>query len=243
MDIDYENDVVPVVDAVSRGLTFTVDTLQRICIISADFLLIIFAGIAISRDWGKQCDQDMQLYAGMCIALCIVDSVIELLRCSSESMLDRLQEDFKNTQKGAGNTGEGLLGGGGGDNVAVVGAPADSAAGREPVLHHREPALGRGMRRERDSARRRTAEFQNWSIIFSLIVSVMFSFLSSRDEECNEMVPNIYQYIRSFTYTFALRMGFVLLLYCCRTVKDYEEVAAHAAAFRAEAQGEQMQNM
>lgn len=69
------------------------------------------------------------------------------------------------------------------------------------------------MRRERDSARKRTKEFQNWSIIFSLIVSVMFSFLSSRDEECLQMVPNIYLYLRVFTYAFALRMGFVLLLY------------------------------
>lgn len=231
MEIDYESDVVPVVNALSRGLTFTVDTLQRICIISADVLLIIFAVIATSRDWEKTCDQDLQLYAGMCIILCLVDSVIEILRCSSESVLDRLQEDFKNNQKGAGNTGEGLLGQT--DDVAVVGAPADSAAGREPIpSSYRELAMGRGMRRERDSARRRTGEFQTWSIIFSLIVSVMFSFLSSRDEECLQMVPNIYEYLRWFTYTFALRMGFILLLYCCRTVKDYEEAAASAEVLR-----------
>lgn len=208
------------------------DLAQRVVIILTDVFLILFAAVAGSKDWGHHCDQNLHLYGFACVILCMLDMAWEFVRCSLESSLDRLQKDFSHdgSPRLGGNTEEGLLGGGGGYNDGVVGSPAVNALESSPARGGSLSggAVGQGVRREKAMRRKRMSDLQFWSIVFTVSVAIIFSFFSAHDEECKELMPNLYAYVHDFTYIFVFRLGAILLSVCCRTVKDYED-AAHAA--------------
>merc|ERR1719291_1042597 len=93
-------------------------------------------------------------------------------------------------------------------------------------------ALGQGIRREKHLKRKRISSLHFWSVVFSCFVSVIFSFFSNHDEDCAIHVPNLYNYVRVFTYVFIFRLGVMILWICCRTVKNYEDAASAAGGLR-----------
>jgi len=209
-------------------LTGVTDVLQRVLIVVADLLLILFATVSLSKDWGHSCDENLHTYALMCIALCFFDLAFEIVRCSLDRSLDRLQQEFNvdgpsPTLSNKGN--EGLLG---------EGSVSDSVFGSPSVMDGKTDAsqaristgvLGHGVRREKAKRQKRTNDFHLWSIVFSSMVGVVFSLFSSHDEECAEKVPTLYQYIHVFTYVYIFKLGALILSVCCRMVKDYEDAA------------------
>eukprot|EP00929_Paragymnodinium_shiwhaense_P058208 TRINITY_DN29149_c0_g1_i1.p1 TRINITY_DN29149_c0_g1~~TRINITY_DN29149_c0_g1_i1.p1 ORF type:complete len:227 (-),score=39.40 TRINITY_DN29149_c0_g1_i1:97-777(-) len=207
----------------SSCATGVADLGQRVVIMLADVFLIGMALSAVHKDWYHHCDETLHFYAFMCIVLSLLDVVFELVRCSMESQLDRLQRDFRpeaNTPAATGN--DSLL-----------------ADGEAPVRHSQASltasSLGQSIRREKAMKQRRTSDLHFWSIVFSCLVAIIFSFFSGEDEECAEHVPALYKYIRVFTYVYIFRLGVMLLLVCCRTVKNYEDAAGAAGAMKAQA--------
>lgn len=215
------------------------DLLQRVLIICADVLLIVFALIALNRDYRHTCDETLQFYGALCIMLCVIDLAWECVRCSLESQLDRLQEDFApQAAMPAGQVNEGLLGdedAGLGQSLADLRDPSRGPSSANTATG----TLGHGIRKEKALKQKRTSDIQFWSIVFSCFVSIMFSFFSSHDEDCAERAPHLYNYIHTFTYVFIFRLGCSIILMCCRTVKNYED-AANAAGVAARQQGTNM---
>jgi len=210
------------------------ELVQRVVIICADLILIIFATTALYRDWRNTCTERLHIYGFLCIVLCFFDLAWEIVRCSLESQLDRLQDEFS-PQAGcsaSGPTNENLLGGDlevFGNNMAQ---PTDRNRGSS-MASTSTGALGQGIRKEKAFKQKRASDVQFWSIVFSCMVSVMFAFFSAHDEECNEHVPHLYTYIHTFTYVFIFRLGCTILWICCRTVKNYEDAAnAHGMSAR-----------
>lgn len=245
-DRDRTEDIRDLVEAACGAGTCLVDLAQRVGIIAIDVVLWAFAAVALYEDWDSACDQAMQLYGMLCTVLIGLDLIWEVCRCTSEANLDRVQEDFRLNSLDAascGNEGasESLL-----DDVEDEEARGPPTPARPPPdahgalqtddgsAHeagpHGRAAAGRGVLLERAMARRRVGDLQVWSIVFSCFVSVMFAFFSAHDEDCKERVPYLYRYVHGFTYVFAFRLGIVLILVCCRAVKNYED-AAGAAAF------------
>lgn len=205
-----------------------VEVLQRVLIIVCDLVLICMAGLSLVEDKDRRCDENLHLYGALCVGLCVLDLYWECMRCSMESALDRLQRDFAPfvSEEGVA-TNENLL-----QNQGPVGSPqADLDEARNRGFGSPSPggtaggALGRGVRKEKEQKRRRTVDLHCWSIAFSCLVSVLFSFLSAHDLDCAIHVPSLYGFIRSFTYVFIFRLGALLVWVCCRTVKDYEDAA------------------
>mmetsp|Transcript_88028 Transcript_88028/g.188894 ORF Transcript_88028/g.188894 Transcript_88028/m.188894 type:complete len:241 (+) Transcript_88028:120-842(+) len=201
-----------------------IELVQRVVIIVADFLLIIFAMVAIFLDWNHTCDETLPFYGAMCVTLCILDLVWEFVRCSLESSLDRLQTEFlpegSSCMADGSPFAEGLVG------QAHEGSARDlrelGAGGSARVS---TGAIGRGVRQEKVMKRKRTADLHFWSTIFTCFVSVVFSFFSAHDEDCAEHAPHLYSYVHAFTYVFIFRLGAIMLWVCCRTVKNYEDAA------------------
>jgi hypothetical protein len=209
------------------------ELVQRVVIICADLILIVFATTALYRDWHRHCSEKLHFYGFLCIVLCVVDLLWEFVRCSLESQLDRLQEEFSpEAGSGSGATNENLLG----DDLEVIGGNFAEEIERNrgsSVASTSTGALGQGIRKEKAFKQKRTSDIQFWSIVFSCFVSVMFAFFSAHDEECNEHVPHLYTYIHTFTYVFIFRLGCTILWICCRTVKNYEDAAnAHGKSAR-----------
>jgi hypothetical protein len=217
-----------------------VEVLQRVLVLAADALLIVFAGIAMSQDWGHECDENLHAYGVMCVLLCFLDLGWETVRCSLDSSLDRLQQDFKpegatpNLAGGSGN--EGLLG----DDPfcqGVVGSPVENRAQPEASPGRLGAIVsgpaGHGVRKEKASRRKRTSDLHFWSLVFTACVSVIFCSFAAHDEDCSEKVHSLYIYIHTFTYVYIFRLGAIVLWVCCRTVKDYEDAASNAGAFMA----------
>lgn len=207
------------------------DIAERVLILAADILLIVYAVISISQDWGRECDENLNGYALWCILLSFMDLTWEFVRCSLDSALDRLQQDFK--PQGCSNN-QNLLSSGSFDEEGVVGSPV-IAREREETSPGR-PAnigagiLGQGVRKEKNMRRKRTRDLHFWSLVFTASVSIVFSFFSAHDEECAEKVPSLYIYIHTFTYVYIFRLGVVILWGCCRTVKNYEDAAQVAGS-------------
>lgn len=217
-----------------RCLVGISELVQRVAIIAADVVLIVLAGVALQQDRGHECDENLRTYGCMCGLLCFLDLSWEFVRCSLDSSLDRLQQDFKsegaspNLAGGCGN--EGLLGGAT-FNEGPVGSPTEQQAGnstRAASISSAASPIGLGVRREKASRSKRTKDLHFWSLVFTASVSIVFSFFSMHDEDCAERVPSLYFYIHTFTYVFIFRLGAIILWGCCRTVKDYED-AANAA--------------
>lgn len=208
---------------------------QRIVIILSDVVLILFAVVAGIRDWGHQCDENLRTYGFMCVMLCTFDVVWEVVRCSTESSLDRLRSDF--TPGGAPNLAgcneEGLLH----DSPFAEGVMGSPGAGPPALSPEKTPgsrgsitsgAAGHGIRKEKAMRKKRTNDLHFWSLVFTASVAIVFSFFSAHDEECAENMPSLYSYIHTFTYVYICRLGIIILQGCCRTVKDYEDAALSA---------------
>lgn len=224
--------LVSIGQSCASGLT---EIVQRVIIIAADLLLILFAIVAIGRDWKHSCDEKLHSYGFLCVMLCILDMAFEFVRCTLESSLDRLQADFQpdvSTPAGQGN--EGLLGSDPFAGGLVGQARLDTGEARE--VSPGGPAsigagtLGRGIRKEKASRQKRTSHLHRWSIVFTCLVSIVFSFFSAHDADCAKHAPHLNAYIHTFTYVFIIRLGAVILWICCRTVKNYEDAANSARA-------------
>lgn len=197
-------------------------TLQRALFIFCDLFLVVHAAAAISFDWRHECDEALHFYGLVCIVLCLLDIMWEFVRCNLESSLDKLQDNSIQEAMVAANTGENLLTQG---EESPVGSPLDDQSdrgGRSSL----SATLSQGMRRDKVSQQKRTTELQFWSLVFTCMVSVTFAFFAAHDEECEQRVPSLYAYIHTFTYVFIFRVGLLILLVCCRTVKNYEDAAA-----------------
>eukprot|EP00927_Polykrikos_kofoidii_P074568 TRINITY_DN7057_c0_g1_i1.p1 TRINITY_DN7057_c0_g1~~TRINITY_DN7057_c0_g1_i1.p1 ORF type:complete len:290 (-),score=14.11 TRINITY_DN7057_c0_g1_i1:282-1073(-) len=203
---------------------------QRIGILLSDAFLITYACVALREDWSHSCDETLHLYALLCIVLSMLDIFLEMLRCSSESNLNRLQTEFK--PQGVTNSlspfvEEGLLVN---HDVEPLGqAHAEGTAAQNNVVGSANisgGALGLGVRQEREMSRKRTADLHLWSVIFSSLVALIFAMFSAHDEDCAENVSSLYAYIQTFTYVYTVRISVIILLVCCRTIKDYEDTAA-----------------
>jgi len=216
----------------SLCLTGVSEILQKVLIVLADLVLILFAAVALSKDWGHSCDENLHTYGFGCVVLCVLDLGWELVRCSLESALDRLQQEFQlegGSPSLANNGNEGLLGVSP-VNDAVVGSPSVLEGGKPDVSPARlanisAGVLGQGVRREKTKRQKRTNDLHFWSLVFTASVAIVFSFFSAHDEECAEKVPSLYFYIHAFTYVFIFRLGAIVMWVCCRTVKDYEDAA------------------
>mmetsp|Transcript_58729 Transcript_58729/g.157340 ORF Transcript_58729/g.157340 Transcript_58729/m.157340 type:complete len:250 (-) Transcript_58729:79-828(-) len=203
---------------------------QRLAILLTDVLLLVFAVLALGEDWGRSCESPLHSYGAACIALCCLDFAMEILRCSSESTLDRLQADSQSREATpAGQGSDSLLGLDDRFCQGVVGQPrvhiADVQDG-SPL----PGSLGRGVLKEKALRQRRAYSLQFWSVLFTCLVSLVFSCFAAHDEECAEFVPSLYNYIHAFAYVYALRIGTIMLWLCCRTVKNYEDAAYVANA-------------
>jgi len=209
---------------------------QRVLMILCDVVLILYAASSINEDWWHFCDEALHLYGLVCVMLCMLDIVWEFVRCTLESSLDRLQQDFRPEAAvgGAGISNENLLNG---QDSSPMGSPS---VRNEDQLRMGSPggpgstvggALGQGVRKEKASKQKRTNDLHFWSIVFTSFVAVTFALFSAHDEECALNVPHLYNYIHTFTYVFIFRLGVIIVAVCCRTVKDYEDAALSAGTF------------
>lgn len=207
------------------------ELVSKVLVLFIDWLLLIFALVAMNKDWNNVCDEPLLFYAGMCVALCLLDMIWEMARCSMESQLDKLQSEFRCDASAAAQGNEGLLNDAGQDGVVQSqGLPVGSKIGSITG-----GAIGAAFKKEKATKQKRTKELHFWSIVFSCFVSIVFSFFSSHDEDCKVHVPHLYSYIAIFNYVFIMRLGLIMVWVCCRAVKNYEDAAS--AAGSAGAQG------
>jgi len=210
--------------------------MQRVIIIAADFILICMAFTALGRDWHHSCDETLRLYGCLCILLSAGDILFELVRCSLESQLDRLQADFRPEEASpARELNERMMTPMSGEMEAL------GLAVEEGGLPHRgrsapspasttSGAIGGTIRKEKSMKQRRTADLHFWALVFSCFVAVIFSFCAREDEDCAIHMPYLYTYIHTFTYVYIFRLGVLVLWICCRTVKNYEDAAVAAGS-------------
>jgi len=228
-----------VMSASSKCFASFADILQRVLILLADVALIMWAMMALVQDFRRQCDESLKTYAFMCVALSFVDLIAEIIRCSWDAALDRLQQDFTPgaSPNLAGGCGEdGLLEGGG-----TMGSPVEKGQGGSRAGGSISAGvLGMGVKKEKAIRRKRARELHFWSLVFTASVSIIFSFFSAHDEECEEKVPHLYSYIHAFTYVYIFRLGVIIIWGCCRTVKNYEDAAKFAGGIVPPAQQQQM---
>lgn len=237
---DQEITAELVVERSSQCFSGFADLLQRTLILLVDVGLIFFAMRAISLDFSRSCDENLKTYAVMCIVLSFFDLIAEVIRCSLDAALDRLQQDFNpgaspNLAGGAGD--EGLL------EDGSVGSIVDKNAGASRAGSISAGVLGKGVRKEKAMRRKRARDLHFWSLVFTASVSVIFSFFSSHDEDCEESVPHLYRYIHVFTYVYIFRLGIIIIWGCCRTVKNYEDAAKFAGGIVPPSQQQQMSVM
>lgn len=222
-----------------------VDVLQKIIVLLVDWVLIIFAFVAMNKDWNNACDEPLLFYGFMCVVLCFFDLLWELVRCSTESQLDMLQTAFRVDATGPSAQGNaGLLDGVGPDGVGQSEAgdvPGLQAAGN--IGSVTGGAIGAEIRNEKATKRKRTMELHFWSIVFSCFVSVVFAFFSSHNEDCAVHMSHLYSYIHTFNYVFILRLGVIMLWICCRAVKNYEDAASAAGAMAQQGMPEQVMQL
>merc|ERR1719245_462656 len=109
----------------------------------------------------------------MSMFLCLLDIVLELVRCSLESSLDRLllncQEPPWHSAAGGGRGNENVLPGDdavGQAGLSPSGSGARSASSANPLKH---------VGKEKSSLQRRVANLQCWSVFFTCFVSMLFS--------------------------------------------------------------------
>mmetsp|Transcript_60173 Transcript_60173/g.127460 ORF Transcript_60173/g.127460 Transcript_60173/m.127460 type:complete len:244 (+) Transcript_60173:141-872(+) len=213
------------------------EAVQRVLILGADILLILFASVAMGQDWNHSCDENLHAYGFLCIVLSSLDMLWEMVRCSSESSLDRMQQDFSMYNPSANE--EGLL-----ENTPTVGlhGGVGEASGSRSASTS-GGAIGQGVRSEKLRRQKRVTDLHFWSLFFSVSVAIVFSFFSAHDEECRELVPSLYSYIHTFTYVYIFRLGAILLWVCCRKVKDYEDAAAFGGGIPAPREPTEMQEV
>jgi len=232
-----------VMSASSKCFASFADMLQRVLILLADVALIMWAMTALVQDFRRQCDESLKTYAFMCVVLSFVDLIAEIIRCSWDAALDRLQQDFTPgaSPNLAGGCGEdGLLEEGGATDTAM-GLAADKGQGGGGRLGSISAGvLGKGVKKEKAIRRKRARDLHFWSLVFTASVSIIFSFFSAHDEECEEKVPHLYNYIHAFTYVYIFRLGVIIIWGCCRTVKNYEDAAKFAGGIVPPAQQQQM---
>jgi len=225
------------------------DIIQRVVIIFADLVLIVLAVVALGKDWTHTCDETLHLYGFLCVVLCFLDLIWEFVRCTLESALDRMQSDFQPDAPAIqGN--DSLLGDSSPYGEGIVGTPSVDARDIRDVSPSVSAsisggAIGRGIRKEKAMKKKRTADLQFWSLVFTCFVSIVFSFFSAHDLECAEHAPDLYNYIHTFTYVFIFRLGAIILWICCRTVKNYEDAAQAAGGIARQPpqQGQPMRNL
>lgn len=209
----------------------TAELAQRVIIIVFDLVLICLALSAAWKDWYHSCDEPLSFYSMMCVVLCVLDVMFELIRCSLESQLDRLQADFRpELAAPAGQVNEGLLGDELHEGLGQPRVEGSESRNVRRVANIIEGTLGHGVRKEKALKQKRASDMHFWSIVFSCFVSIVFAFFSAHDEDCAEHVPKLYKYIHLFTYVFIFRLGLTILWGCCRTVKNYEDAATAAGA-------------
>jgi len=231
---DQEITAELVVERSSKCFSGFADLLQRTLILLVDVCLIFFAMRAISLDYSRSCDENLKTYAVMCIVLSFFDLIAEVIRCSLDAALDRLQQDFN---PGASPNLASL----GDEGLLEDGSTAEKVGGRAGSIA--TGALGKGVRKEKAMRRKRARDLHFWSLVFTASVSVIFSFFSSHDEDCAELVPHLYLYIHAFTYVYIFRLGVIIIWGCCRTVKNYEDAAKFAGGIAAPSQHQQMSVM
>lgn len=223
MDLDQEAlaELLSVGQSCASNL---VEIVQRVIIIAADVVLIFMAASAMWSDSRHSCDEPLHFYGCVCVFLCLLDIILEIVRCSFESSLDRLQANRPPPQTATwGRQGnENLL-----DSDDTVGqlrlSPSmDNARSVSPAICSEANPI-RHVRQEKSSLQKRTRDLQCWSIFFTCFVSVLFSFFSAHDVDCEINSPSLYNYVHNFTYVFILRLGVIFLGICCRTVKNYED--------------------
>jgi len=215
-----------VTEVLSWGLNFaavSVDTMQRLAVLVANIVLIFLAFGAIWADRGSFCGEALHLYSGVCVFLLSLDTLFELIRCSKENRLDRLQSHSWATGQGGTSN---LLSCD--DSVGQVRLPPVVAGSRRS--EHSAASPWQLVGQEKSSVQRRLADLQRLSFFFTCIVAVLFSFLSAHDLDCSMNSPNLYNYIHNFAYVFILRLGLSIITFCCRTIKDYEDEAATSEA-------------
>jgi hypothetical protein len=191
------------------------ETLQRIAIILSDLCLIVYSFVAIREDWQHRCAESLHLYGFFCVMMCMFDLILELRRVATETQLDFLQTQFRSLESSPASDG-GLL-----DDLSARSPPKTVSQGSVTG-----GGIGRGVKREKAVKQKRAAELHRWSLGFTCTVSIVFSFFAAHDSECRLHVPRLYYFIQVFTYVFILRLGALVLSFCCRVVKDYEDAAA-----------------
>lgn len=211
------------------GLT---DLAQKLIILIVDLALVFYGTIALGQDWSLSCAENLWLYAFMCVLLAIADIAWEILRCSLESSLDRLQAEIDTDGTPVESGSKSLLTPDHphGSPCATFGSPSASADCKDTSTIFKT-GLGVRLNGEKLKKRKRSDELHFWSIVFAVGVAVTFSCFSTHDEACREDVPNLYNYVRVFTYAYIFRVGVLLLWVCCRKVKNYEDSAALSGAF------------
>merc|ERR1712150_166128 len=147
----------------------------------------------------------------------------EFVKFTMETSLDRLQNARPDVLAPA--TDEGLLGSdsiGGlmADGSARELRPSSGSAGLTQVALN-----SAGMRKEKATRRKGTANLHFWSLVFTSLVAIVFSFFAANDEDCAVNAPNLYYYLHTFTYVYIFRLGAVILWICCRDMKNYEDAA------------------
>jgi len=192
------------------------EIVQRLLLLATDIALIMYGLVASVQDRRHSCDESLHAYALLCLVLCSIDIVWEAYRCSTVAALDRLQNE-------CGPMGGPLSGGG------LLGVdPCDRSVMEDglqpPRMREGIRSLADGIRVQTAMTQKKAANLQFWLVMFSTLVSLMFSLLASHDEDCAMQVPKLYLYVRVFSYVFIMRLGVMMLWTCCRTIKDYEDV-------------------
>lgn len=221
MAAERDNSLTRIWSNTDRIMSNTSDLVQKMLILLVDVALIFCGAVTITVDWTHTCEFNLKLYALWCVLLSFLDLTWEFARCSFDSALDRLQQDFKDDVGFATNNEENLLSDG---EVALgQGRAGDRPANMGSITGG---ILGQGVRREKAARSKRTQELHTWSLIFTASIAFIFSFSAAHDEDCREDAPSVYKYIHAFTYIYIVRLSLLLLWSCCRTVKNYEDHAA-----------------
>eukprot|EP00419_Tripos_fusus_P023911 CAMPEP_0172714648 /NCGR_PEP_ID=MMETSP1074-20121228/66415_1 /TAXON_ID=2916 /ORGANISM="Ceratium fusus, Strain PA161109" /LENGTH=127 /DNA_ID=CAMNT_0013539109 /DNA_START=350 /DNA_END=729 /DNA_ORIENTATION=- len=122
--------------------------------------------------------------------------------------------------QGSNSVGEGPVGMSMSEGAARELRPSGGSAGLSQVTFH-----SAGIRKERATKRKGTANLHFWSLVFTSMVAIVFCFFAANDEDCAVNAPNLYAFLHMFTYVYIFRLGVVLLWICCRDMKNYEDAA------------------
>lgn len=186
---------------------------QKIGVITYDIFLLVPAALALLADRNARCGEPIRFYGLLTMALTVLDIVLETRRLASESDLDRL------------TYGEDLL------RTGPVEAPLPIRGSTNERTKDLSP-LRATAQQERMLAEKRLADLQMWSIVFSLMVGLVFCMFAAQDEDCAAKAPNLYSYIHLFSYAVVLRAGFMMVIVCFRSIKNYDSAAVEAMHYQ-----------